>query len=86
MERDHGAIVLTIDTLKYCASVRKEFWSTEQRSNPNLLEDDEWVLEAVDNGKYHIVHRGSPENGTVKELGVQFLKLSELKIPDRNIY
>lgn len=36
----------------------------------------EWIIEAVRDGKYHIVSRWSPESGPVRTLGMQMIEIA----------
>lgn len=59
------------------------FWSLATKdANPDGWDGAQWVLEGVQNGKYQLVERLSPDRGTVRRLGLYFLKLSREKIRD----
>jgi hypothetical protein len=59
------------------------FWSLVTRdAHPDGWDGAQWVLEGVQNGKYQLAERLSPDRGAVRRLGLYFLKLSEEKIRD----
>jgi hypothetical protein len=64
-----------------------DFWKLSTR-DPDLggLDGARWIFEGRQDGKYHIVDRWSPRDGPYHELGLLFLKLSDLSIPEKEIY
>ena len=46
----------------------------------------QWVLESAANGKYHAVKRWSPKEGSVRDLALHMLSLSDLKIAEDRVY
>jgi hypothetical protein len=45
-----------------------------------------WILEGVKGGRYHIVDRWTPQNGSYRELCLYALKLSGLKLDASELY
>ena len=77
------------DLLKLVSATN--FWKlpTEEQIHPDRIDLDgaQWIVEGVQNDRYHIVDRWSPTKGTYHDLGLYFIKhLSGLKIPRREIY
>lgn len=79
------------ETERFLARVQKlEYWNLptrEPRSKSNVIVVDgsKWVLEAINDGKYKVVDRGSleKENGAVHKLGTMMLfDLAKLKRQD----
>jgi hypothetical protein len=53
---------------------RIEFWSLPSHVDDQAGADGaEWIIEGVKEGKYHVVHRWSPEKGPIRELGLMFV-------------
>ena len=46
------------------------------------LDGAQWIIEGLLNGNYHIVDRWSPEEGSIRAIGLHFLKLSDLKVDE----
>jgi hypothetical protein len=63
-----------------------DFWNLPTREERLGLDGAEWIFEGRQDGKYHIVDRWSPKDGPYHELGLLFLKLSGLSIPEKEIY
>jgi hypothetical protein len=52
-----------------------------------MVDGAQWILEAVRNGKYHVVDRQSPDPGeAVRAIGLLALKLGRFKIPAGDVY
>ena len=45
-----------------------------------------WVFEGVDDGRVHLVDRFSPDDPALVELGLAFLALAGLQVPEREVY
>jgi hypothetical protein len=60
------------------------FWKLPTtRTDVAGLDGSQWIVEAVKNGRYHVVDRWSPDSGTdIRTLGECFLSLAAWK-PDR---
>lgn len=58
------------------------FWRQPIKIKDYGLDGAQWIIEGVDNGRYHLVDRWSPEDGNIYELGILFIELSGIK-PDK---
>lgn len=68
-----------------------KFWSlpTNPPKEPNKVHLDgaQWILEGVQDTKYHVVDRWSPDKGEVHTLGITMLiDLAELKLLYQEVY
>jgi len=68
-----------------------KFWSlpTEGSQEENVIGVDgaEWILEGVEDSKYHLVDRWSPEKGAVRALGIiMLIDLARLKLLYQDVY
>jgi hypothetical protein len=63
-----------------------QFWKLPTEVPSNGLDGAQWIFEGRQDGKYHIVDRWTPRDGTYHDLGVLFLQLSGLSIPEKEIY
>lgn len=50
------------------------FWELPSKDTSFGLDGSHWIVEAVKDGRYHIVDRWSPESGAVRDLGLFFIK------------
>lgn len=64
------------------------FWKMPAYSREQAGADgSEWVMEAVVNGKYHLVSEWTPTKGAIHDLGTFFLfDLAKIEIPGREMY
>ena len=72
------------------------FWElpyVEKESGPNAkgeeticLDGSEWVIEGVRNGQYHAVNRYCPEVKSFEAIGLYLVKLSGLRVKERELY
>ncbi len=69
---------LSVDALKDLkkAFTEGEFDSITASEKRNGLDGSEWIVEASDKGKYHMVVRWSPDNGPIRDIGSRFLALT----------
>jgi len=58
------------------------FWNLPSRLETRGFDGSEWIIELLLNGKYHLVNRWTPESGPIRELGLQFIELSGLKVAE----
>ena len=58
------------------------FWSIPTTEENSGLDGAEWIVEASDNGRYHVVVRWSPNDGPIHALGMQFLKIANWQFKD----
>jgi len=59
-----------------------EFWGLPSRIETSGLDGSHWIIEYVSNGKYHLVDRWSPKSGAIREIGLNLLELSGLKVDE----
>lgn len=63
------------------------FWRLGQEAKPGGEDGSQWIIEAVKDGKYHLVDRGSPKTGVVRSLGLTLaMDLARMDIPKDEIY
>lgn len=63
------------------------FWKLPQEDTANDgLDGAQWILEGFEEGRYHIVHRWSPESGTFREGCLVFLKIAGIDVPSDRLY
>ncbi len=64
------------------------FWDLPSRGTPGGTDGAEWIIEGVENGRYHIVQRWSPGVGDpVHTLGMTFVSdLARLEIARDRVY
>ena len=69
---------------------KQKYWSLPTKEeDPNVVNLDgaQWVLEGVRNGTYKIVDRWSPEEGSIRKLGIRFLfGIAKIKLPSQEVY
>lgn len=54
------------------------FWTLPSNDRDSMgLDGSQWIVEAVTDGKYHIVDRWSPKSGPVRDLGLFFIKIGD---------
>ncbi len=64
-----------IEELKSALS-KARFGSMATSEERDGLDGSEWIIEASDQGKYHLVVRWSPDDGPIRDIGARFLALS----------
>jgi hypothetical protein len=64
------------------------FWSLPSHVNDQTGADgSQWIIEGVKGGKYHIADRWSPNEGPVRELGINLaVGLAQMNIPKGELY
>jgi hypothetical protein len=67
---------------------RVSFWSLPSHvDDQNGTDGSQWVIEGVREGKYHLADRWSPDNGPVRELGINLaVGLANMKVPKDELY
>lgn len=60
---------------------KEDFWKLSPKVKTMGLDGAQWIIEGLQDGKYHLVDRWSP-NGGIKDIGLFFLQLSGLKVED----
>lgn len=62
------------------------YWQLPTRDDGGGLDGAQWILEGVKGGRYHVVDRWTPQNGSYRELCLYALKLSGLKLDTSELY
>ena len=63
------------------------YWQLPTRDDSVAgLDGSQWIFEGVKGGRYHVVDRWTPQNGSYRELCLYALKLSGLKIDTSELY
>jgi len=75
-------------TQAFLRQVKKlDFWALPSCDEHRGEDGAEWIVEAVKEGKYHVVVRWSPKEGQIHELGLTLaIGLADLQIPKEDIY
>jgi len=67
-----------------------EYWSMltvdSKLHEESIRDGDEWVLEGVRDGRYHVVARVSPRNGTYREACLYLLSLSKIEVDANRVH
>ena len=68
--------------------VTNKFWNAQAKAEKDAgLDGSQWIIEGIQNGRYHIEDKWSPETGPIRDLGLAMvLGLADLKIPKEEIY
>ena len=68
-----------VDELKIVRDLfdKNDFWKLPTNVDVSGLDGSHWILEALNNGYYHIVDRWSPEGGPTREMGERLLELAD---------
>jgi hypothetical protein len=75
------------DTRRFLDHLRRmSFWELSTCRESQGTDGAEWIIEGVQNGRYHLVARWSSEEGEARELGLAFIGLTHLNIPADEIY
>lgn len=62
------------------------FWSLPRTNDDMGSDGATWLIEARREGVHHYAGRWSPEDGSVREIGLQFLDISGLELEPDSIY
>jgi hypothetical protein len=65
------------------------FWALPRIDEPFSVGNDgaEWMIEGIKDSEYHVVHRWSPKDGPVRDIGLALaIHLGRLNIPSGEIY
>jgi hypothetical protein len=81
LKTDEKRVVPTAKAQALVARLEKgsEFWSLPVREDRYGLDGARWIIEARSGDAYHYVDRWSPEKGAVRDIGLGFLALSDLR-------
>ena len=64
-----------------------DFWNMPTKSKDEIGTDgSQWIIEGMENGKYHIVDRWTPSNNSFSKCGKYLIELTDLKIKESNFY
>jgi hypothetical protein len=63
-----------------------EFWSLPSSIDDGDPDGADWIVEGRVGSRYHVVDRWSPPPGSFRDLGLRFLQLSQLSVPEREVY
>lgn len=63
------------------------FWNlpTKSSADDTGLDGAQWIIEGQRNGTYHVTDRWSPK-GPYRELGLLFLQIAAISVPEAEIY
>ncbi len=68
----------------------EEFWNLPRTSSRTGLDGDQWILEGIRSGRYHIVDRWTPEaegeGAAVRRLGLLLLRLGSANVANESAY
>ena len=62
------------------------YWQLPSRDDGGGFDGAQWIFEGVKGGRYHVVDRWTPQNGSYRELCLYVLKLSGLKVDASELY
>jgi hypothetical protein len=62
------------------------FWSAPSEDGPEGNDGAQWILEGVENGRYHIVDRWSPEKSDFEQLCLFMMEQSKIRMKVKEIY
>lgn len=62
------------------------FWTMASTEPSGGKDGARWVLEATKNGRYSVVDRWSPKDGAIRDLALDFLKVSGYAIAEDKVY
>lgn len=62
------------------------FWAAAPTEHSSGKDGADWVLEGATNGQFHAVKRWSPSKGSVRELALLILKLSDFGVAEDRVY
>jgi hypothetical protein len=65
-----------------------KFWTmpTQLSADTDGADGAQWILEGRRGDDYHVVERWSPEAGSYREVGLQFLRLAGITVPADEVY
>jgi hypothetical protein len=67
------------------AFVRADFWRLTSVTDDLNPDGAHWIVEGRVGSRYHVVDRWGPR-GRFRDLGIAFIKVSGLSIPERDVY
>ena len=64
-----------------------DFWNMTTNANvENIADGSKWIIEGIENGKYHVVDRTSPKNNNFQTCGKYLIELTNLKVKTNDFY
>ncbi len=67
--------------------IASRFWNApKEDTKPGGLDGSQWIIEGVENGRYQVEDRWSPDTGPIRELGLEMIGLAGLRIQSEEIY
>lgn len=64
-----------------------DFWNMPTKSNDDMGTDgSQWIIEGMENGKYHVVDRWTPRKNNFQKCGQYLIELTDLKVSGRDLY
>ena len=58
------------------AELREHLWSAPEWNGEPGIDGATWFVDGIKDGRYHFVHRNSPDSGWVRAIGIAFLGLA----------
>jgi hypothetical protein len=56
-----------------------DFWKMPTTKRSLGTDGSQWIIEGMDNGRYHVVDRWSPKNDNFEKVGTYMIKLAGMK-------
>ncbi|MBL7905636.1 MAG: hypothetical protein JNL22_11495 [Bacteroidales bacterium] len=64
-----------------------DFWNMTTKSKDDMGNDgSQWIIEGIENGKYHVVDRWTPRNNNFQKCGQYLIELTDLKVSGSDLY
>jgi hypothetical protein len=62
---------------------RERYWSLKAAEPSEGLDGSQWIVEAVEDRRYHVVDRWTPEASTaIGKIGRELLRLADLEVKE----
>ncbi|HVJ13989.1 MAG TPA: hypothetical protein VM686_01050 [Polyangiaceae bacterium] len=65
---------------------RADFWTTDPWVRRGGPDGAQWVFEGRLDSRYQVVDRWTPHSGPIRELGLLFIRLSKISVPEKDVY
>jgi hypothetical protein len=62
------------------------YWQLLSQDHADGNDGSQWIFEGIKGGRYHVVDRWTPQNGSYRELCLFMLQLSGLKLDSSELY
>jgi hypothetical protein len=86
VDQPHRNLSLDESTSVQRALARAQFWELPSWRDGGGLDGSQWIVEGRVLSRYHVVDRWSPQSDPFRDLGLLFIKLSGLSIPEQDVY